>query len=288
MIPALEDASASELATFVVALITVAASPPSLPVDLESEAPSLRSEMARLRNAPSDAERARLHDLAATFSENVFVWIGVASSEKHEALMAIRAVIPALEPDPARLKAANLDPRMIAFLVVDCARAEAPANFADVAIDTADQATLNVHVLRTIILSSMEHLQRVALREWIKPDRRSVRASAASPMGLRPAPSDKGLTERLHNLDLAADQLTSMLAAELGNAEHSVPVSDSPPPSVDGDLEAMQLMRDPSNEGFAEHQPKVDLVTDKMASMLAVELSNIGPAAPSLDTPDPN
>ena len=193
--------------------------------------------------------------------------------------MAIRAVIPALEPDPTRLKAADLDPRMIAFLVVDRARAEAPANFADVAIDTADQATLNVHVLRTIIICSVEHLQRVALREWIKPDWQSARASeAASPMESRPGPSNEGIAERIQNLNLVADQLTSMLAAELSNAENAGPVLATPPPSVDGDLETV-ASPDSSNEGFAERQPNVDLITDKMASMLAVELSNAGHAA---------
>ena len=225
-----------------VALITIAASPRSLPVDHGGEAQSVRSVVERLRNAPSDREWRHLQDLTTTIEQNASLWIGVASSERHKALSAVRNVLPALEPDPRRLAAPNLDPRRIAFLVVERARAEAPADFAEAVTDNPDQAYLNVHVLRTMILRSLEHLQRVALTEWTErnfEDRRSVRVSeAAPPMELRPDPSNEGIAERLHNLDLVADQLMSMLAAELGNVEHAAPALDTPHPSADGDLEA--------------------------------------------------
>ena len=133
-------------------------------------------------------------------------------------MSAVRNVLHALEPDPRRLATPNLDPRRIAFLVVERARAEAPADFAEDISHSPDQAYLNVHALRTLILRSLEHLQRVALTEWTEhnlEDRRSVRASeAASFMELRPDPFDQGIAERLHNLDLVADQLMSMLAAK--------------------------------------------------------------------------
>ena len=157
-------------------------------------------------------------------------------------MSAVRNVLHALEPDPRRLATPNLDPRRIAFLVVERARAEAPANFAEAVTDNPDQTYLNVHALRTLILRSLEHLQRVALTEWTErnlEDQRSVLApEAVSPMELRPDPSNEGIAERLHNLDLEADQLMSMLAAELGKVEDAAPALDSPHPSADGDLEA--------------------------------------------------
>ena len=57
-------------------------------------------------------------------------------------------------------------------------------------------------------------------------------------MELRPDPPNEGIAERLHNLDLVADQLASMLAAEVGSLEHTAPALDAPHPSADGDLEA--------------------------------------------------
>ena len=194
-----------------------------------------------MRNAPSDGEWRHLQDLTTTMEQNASFWIG-ASSKRDEAISAIRNVLPALEPDPRHLAAANLDPRRIAFLVVERARAEAPADFAEAATDNPDQADLNVHVLRTMILRSLEHLQRVALTEWTErnfEDRRSVRVSEiASPIELRPDPSNEGIAERLPNLDLVADQLMSMLAAELSNVGHAAPALETPLPSADGDLEA--------------------------------------------------
>ena len=147
-------------------------------------------------------------------------------------MSAVRNVLHALEPDPRRLATPNLDPRRIAFLVVERARAEAPASFAEAVTDNPDQTYLNVHALRTLVLRSLEHLQRVALTEWTErnlEDQRSVLApEAASPMELRPDPSNEGIAERLHNLDLEADQLMSMLAVELANVEHAAPALDTP------------------------------------------------------------
>ena len=238
--------------------------------------------MDRLRNAPSDREWRHLQDLTTTIEQNASLWIGVPSSERHEALLTVRNVLLALEPDPRRLAAPNLDPRRIAFLVVERARADAPADFAEDVTDNPDQAYLNVHVLRTMILRSLEHLQRVALIEWTErnfEDRRSVRASeTASSMELTNRRVHEGITERLHNLDLVADQLTSMLAAELRDDEHAVPVLDTPPPSAEGDLETVELRPDPSKRGLLSVSP------DKMASMLTVELSNVGHATPDVET----
>ena len=220
----------------------MATSPRSLPVDHGGEAQSIRSVVERLRNAPSDREWRHLQDLTTTIEQNASLWIGAASSERYRALSAVRNVLHALEPDPRRLATPNLDPRRIAFLVVERARAEAPADFAEAVTDNPDQTYLNVHALRTLILRSLEHLQRVALTEWTErnfEDRRSVRApEAVSPMELRPDPSNEGIAERLHNLDLEADQLMSMLAAELGKVEDAAPALDTPHPSADGDLEA--------------------------------------------------
>ena len=220
----LDHETATELATFVVALVWVTASPRSLPADHGSERQSVRRVAERLRNAPSDAEHRHLQDLTTTIDQNASLWIGVASSERHRALSAVRNVLPALDPDPRRLASANLDPRRIAFLVVERAQAAAPKDFAEAASDTPEQANLNVHVLRTLILRTLEHLQRIGLREWTERrfgDRLSLSAADAAP--------------------------------------------------------SMELRPDPSNEGIAEHQPNADLLTDKLASMLAAELSNIGP-----------
>ena len=71
-----------------------------------------------------------------------------------EVFSAIRNVLPAIEPDPRHLAGANLDPRRIAFLVVERARVEAPADFAEATTNTPDQAEINVHVLQTMILRS--------------------------------------------------------------------------------------------------------------------------------------
>ena len=219
-IPTLEHSTATELAAFVIALVTKAASPRPLAVDHGSEAQSVRSVVDRLRNAPSDREWHHLQDLTTTIEQNSLSldW-SAKSSERYEALSAVRNVLAALEPDPRRLAAPNLDPRRIAFIVVESARALAPADFAEAVTNDPDQAHLNVHVLRTMILRSLEHLQRVALREWTErnlEDRQSVRAAEVpSPMQLRPDPSNELLADRPPDLDLLADQLATMLAVEL-------------------------------------------------------------------------
>jgi hypothetical protein len=114
----------------------------------------------------SRTEFLTVPDLATTIEQNASLWIGVPSSERTEAMLALRNVLPALKPDPRRLVAPNLDPRRIAFLVVECARAVAPADFAEDVTETPEQTKFNVHVLRTLLLRSLAHLQRVALREW--------------------------------------------------------------------------------------------------------------------------
>ncbi len=196
-----------------VALVRVAAAPRSFPVDRGSEALSVRRVAERLRNAPSDGERRHLQDLTTTMVQNASFWIG-ASSKGNDVFSAIRNVLPTIEPDPRHLAGANLDPRRIAFLVVECARVEAPADFAEATTNTPDQAEINVHVLQTMILRSLEHLQRVALREWTERNfeaRRSVRLSeAASPMELGP------------------DKLASPLAAELSNVGPAASASRPP------------------------------------------------------------
>ena len=188
-----------------VALVRVAATPRSFPVDRGSEALSVRRVAEHLRNAKSDGERRHLHELTTTMVQNASFWIG-ASSKGNEVFSAIRNVLPAIEPDPRYLAGANLDPRRIAFLVVERARVEAPADFAEATTNTPDQAEINVHVLQTMILRSLEHLQRVALTEWTVRHfeaRRSVRLSeAASPMELGPDPSNEGSAERRPNVDL--------------------------------------------------------------------------------------
>ena len=182
-----------------VALVRVAAAPRSFPVDRGSEALSVRRVAERLRDAPSDGERRHLQDLKTTMIQNASFWIG-ASSKGNDVFSAIRNVLPTIEPDPRHLAGANLDPRRIAFLVVECARVESPADFAEATTNTPDQAEINAHVLQTMILRSLEHLQRVALTEWSIRNfeaRRSVRLSEpASPMELRLDPSNGGLGER--------------------------------------------------------------------------------------------
>jgi hypothetical protein len=263
-------------------LITIAASPPPFPVDRAGEAPSVRSVVKRLSSAPSDREWRYLQDLATTIERNASLWIGVPSSERREALLKVRNVLLGLEPDLRRLAAPNLDPRRIAFLVVECARAAAPADFAEAVTDNPDQAYLNVHVLRTMILRSLEHLQRVALRDWTErnmEDQQPARGSVRLPsMERGPDPSVEEVAKRLHNLDLAAEQLTGMLKADLSDVGTASPALDTPLPSPDGDPEAGEVRSDPSTEGMAERQPNVDLVTDKMASRLAVELTDVGHA----------
>ena len=223
-----------------VALVRVAAAPRSFPVDHGSEALSVRRVAEHLRNAPSDGERRHLQDLTTTMVQNASFWIG-ASSKGNEVFSAIRNVLPDIEPDPRHLAAANLDPRRIAFLVVECARVEAPADFAEATTDTPDQAEINVHVLQTMILRSLEHLQRVALTEWTERNfeaRRSVRVSeVASPIELRPDPSNDGFGERPPKLDLITDQFMSALAAELSNVGPAASALETPLPSDDGDLE---------------------------------------------------
>ena len=149
-------------------------------------------------------------------------------------------MLPALDPDPRRLASANLDPRRIAFLVVECAQAAAPTDFAEAASDTPEQANLNIHVLRTLILRTLEHLQRIALREWTErhfEDRLSLSAADAAPsMELRPDPSNEGIAE-YQPTDLLTDKFASMLAAELSNIGHAASALETPLPSADEDLE---------------------------------------------------
>ena len=102
---------------------------------------------------------------------------------------------------------------------------------------------------------------------------------------LRPDPSSEGSAERQPNVDLVSDKLASPLAAELSNVGPAVSALETPLPSTEGDLEATELRPGPSKEMFAERQPNVDLLTDKFASMLAAELSRVGPAA---ETPLPS
>ena len=280
-IPTLEHSTATELATFVIALVTVAASPRPLPVDHGSEAQSVRSVVDRLRNAPSDREWHHLQDLTTTIEQNTSLWIGVESSERYEALSAVRNVLAALEPDPRRLAAPNLDPRRIAFIVVESARALAPADFAEAVTNDPDQAHLNVHVLRTMILRSLEHLQRVALREWTErniEDRQSVRAAEVpSPMQLRPDPSNELLADRPPDLDLLADQLASMLAVELNTIGPAAPAADTPLPSTDRDLEtdikdALNLHLTGREPGFAAPS----LLAGALESSVATEAAAAG------------
>jgi hypothetical protein len=171
--------------------------------------------------------------------QNASFWIG-ASSKGNDVFSAIRNVIPTIEPDPRHLAGANLDPRRIAFLVVERARVEAPADFAEGVTDNPDQAAINVHVLQTMILRSLEHLQRVALTEWSIRNfevRRSVRLSEAASPKLTPDPSNDGFGERPPKLDLITDQLVSGLAAGLSNVGHAAPALDTALPLTIGDLE---------------------------------------------------
>jgi hypothetical protein len=185
-----------------------------------------------LKNAPSESELRYLQALKTAVIQNASFWIG-ASSEREEVFSAIRNVIPTIEPDPRHLAGANLDPRRIAFLVVERARVEAPADFAEGVTDNPDQAEINVHVLQTMILRSLEHLQRVALTEWSIRNfevRRSVRLSEAASPKLTPDPSNDGFGER-------PPKLMSGLAAELSNVGHAAPALDTALPGTNGDLE---------------------------------------------------
>ena len=277
---------ATELATFVVALVWVTASPRS--ADHGSERQSVRRVAERLRNAPSDAEHRHLQDLTTTIDQNASLWIGVASSQRHKALSAVRNVLPALDPDPRRLASANLDPRRIAFLVVECARAAAPTDFAEATSDPPERANLNIHVLRTLILRTLEHLQRVALREWTErhlEDRLSLSvADAASSMELRPDPSNEGIAE-YQPADLLTDKLASMLAAELSNIGHAASALETPLPSADEDLETsikevlnVQLNR--SETGFSAPSPLPDAIETQEVSIASETAPAGSPDAP--------
>ena len=160
-----------------------------------------------------------------------------------------------------------------------------------------------------MILRSLEHLQRVALTEWTErnlEDRRSVRASeAASPMELRPDPSNEGIAERLHNLDLVADQLTSALAAELGDIGDAAPALDKPLLSAEVDLDteiqkalgAQLNRREPDLPTFSSlpatiEAPQVDLSAEVDAEGLrdaaqgpAADLMPTGEAKPEVVAP---
>jgi hypothetical protein len=121
--------------------------------------------------------------------------------------------------------------------------------------ETPEQAKFNVHVLRTLLLRSLEHLQRVALREWTErnvDDQQPAPASKGIPVGqLEPATSNDALEEGPTASDPITDQLASALAAELGAVGQDVSVMEDTsllPPS--GDLEtelkealAVQLTR---------------------------------------------
>ena len=235
---ALEPDTATELATFVVGLVILVATPTSLPVAHDTEPQSLRDVVKRLRNAPSHGEQQRLRGLATTIDQNVTFWIG-ASSHRNAALSAIRHVLPALAPDPRRLKAADLDPKRIAFMVVQCARTEAPADFAEADTAALEQTSINVHILRTMILRSLEHLQRVALREWAE---RSFEASqtvgapdAAPTMDLSHDPADDRSAEHPPNLNVALDEPISDVPMQVG--DDTAPVLDNSLPSAKGRLE---------------------------------------------------
>ena len=204
----------------------MAALPRPLPAG-QGDGALLRTEVVRLRDAPSDRESRHIQNLATAIGQNASLWIGVPSFERTEAMLAVRNVLLALKPDPRRLTAPNLDSRRIAFLVVDCARAVAPADFAEDVAETSEQAKFNVHVLRTLLLRSLEHLQRVALREWTERnvnDQQPARAPAGALSGqLEPVPSNAKLEEHLPASDPITDQLASVVAAELGAVGQVVP-----------------------------------------------------------------
>jgi hypothetical protein len=242
-----EDDAAAELATLVVGLITVAALPRSSPVGQgDAAAQVVRTEVFRLRDAPSEAERRHLDELTTTISQNIDFWIGATSPERHAALLAIRRVLPAIEPDVRRLAAANLDPRRIAFLVVDRARLEAPADFAEAAIGKSEQANYNVHVLRTLINRSIEHLQRIVLRDWVHQHattRAPAPPTAAPAKELRPGVSDDETSARSPNFDFINDQLVTAMAAELSNVGGAVDALNGSNAGSDLETDIKELLK---------------------------------------------
>jgi hypothetical protein len=139
------------------------------------------------------------------------------------------------------LAAPNLDPRRIAFMVVERARIDAPADFAEDETDSQDQVHLNVHVLRTMILRSLEHLQRVALIEWTErnlEDRQHQRATeVASRVESVPISSDERPVERLQTLGSVTNQPVSLLEAEASITGSAVSGSDPVPLSAVEHLE---------------------------------------------------
>jgi hypothetical protein len=241
---ALDRDTATELATLVIGSVVLAASSSSSSVVNGTEPQSLRDVMERLTNAPSDGERQRLQDLATTIDQNVTFWIG-ASANRNMALFAIRKVLPVLQPDPRRLTAANLDPKRIAFMIVECARAEAPADFAEAVTNTLEQTNINVHILRTVILRSLEHLQRVALREWtersFEASRTVVAPDLAPAMDLSRDAPNEGFGDRPPNLNVTLDEPISDVPAQVEVAAHAVPVTDTAAPSANGGLETELL-----------------------------------------------
>ena len=132
-----------------------------------------------------------------------------------------------------------------------------------------------------MILRSLEHLQRVALREWTErnlEDRQSVRAAEVpSPMQLRPDPSNELLADRPPDLDLLADQLATMLAVELNTIGPAAPAADTPLPSTDRDLEtdikdALNLHLTGREPGFAAPS----LLAGALESSVATEAAAAG------------
>jgi len=242
-----EHAIAVELATFMVGLITVAVSSP-LPTTGHAKPTQLvANAVGRLWTAPSNREWRHIQDLATTIEQNAALWIGMQSAERYDAMLAVRNVLPALEPEPRRLLAPNIDPRRIAFLVVECARAAAPADFAEDMTDTVERTRSNVHALRTLLLRSLEHLQRVAIKEWAErniEDQQPHRSSGSASWRAEPDPEKKGGAEEPLIFDPIADQLASAVAAEL---ESFVGV-----PTADAGTDANGTQSRSTNKGLEE------------------------------------
>jgi hypothetical protein len=115
-----------------------------------------------------------VEDLAATIAQKAYLWVRISAADANAAFEAIRRLLPELQLHLPFETENDLDPKWIASRVVEDAQSRDPTNFAEVSLSAQleerqqSQVVANVKVLRTVLIRSIEHLQRVALREMIE------------------------------------------------------------------------------------------------------------------------
>lgn len=163
--------TAAKLSTFAVALLAVAERHSEPPATSAAEAMSVH----HLAESSATAERGSarfqlLRDVAGTVAREGYVWTVIDEqlmiAAVKDAFTTVARLLPALDPDARLLAEANADPRSIAEIVVECAGAGYPADFAEAPAgrrqrgERLSQDVTNTIVLRVAIARTLEAVLR--------------------------------------------------------------------------------------------------------------------------------